>query len=71
MFFDLSLNVSVIARSIVVSSIVSGHVRHFYQYKPVKAVCSSNVSKQNACNVSSVSELVKPLNVVNLFVLLL
>ena len=50
---------------------MSGHVRHFYQYKPVKAVCSSNVSKQNACNVSSVSELVKPLNVVNLFVLLL
>ena len=34
-----------------------------YQYKPVKAVCSSNVSKQNDCNVSSVSKLVKPLTV--------
>ena len=48
------------ARSIVVSSNVSGHVKRFYQCKPVKAVlCSSNVSKQNACNVSSVSKLVK------------
>ena len=44
---------SVAARSIVVLSNVSGHVKRFYQYKPVKAVCSSNVSKQNACNVSS------------------
>ena len=54
---------SVAARSIVVLSNVSGHVKRFYQYKPVKAVCSSNVSKQNACNVSSVSELFKPLTV--------
>ena len=54
---------SAAARSIVVLSNVSGHVKRFYQYKPVKAVCSSNVSKQNACNVSSVSKLVKSLTV--------
>ena len=53
----------VTARSIVVSSNVSGHVKRLYQYEPVKAACSSNVSKQNACNVSSVSKLVKPLTV--------
>ena len=53
----------VTARRIVVSSNVSGHVKRFYQCKPVKAVCFSNVSKQNACNVSSVSKLVKPLTV--------
>ena len=53
----------VTARSIVVSSNVSGHVKRLYQCKPVKAVCSSNVSKQNDCNVSSVSKLVKPLTV--------
>ena len=51
------------ARSIVVSYNVSGHVKCLYQDKPVKAVCSSNVSKQNDCNVSSVSKLVKPLTV--------
>ena len=49
----------VAARSIL----VSGHVKRFYQCKPVKAVCSGNVSKQNACNVSSVSKLVKSLTV--------
>ena len=53
----------VAARSILVSSNVSGHVKRFYQCKPVKAVCSGNVSKQNACNVSSVSKLVKQLTV--------
>ena len=53
----------VTARSIVVSSNVSGHVKHLYQCKHVKAVCSSSVSKQNDCNVSSVSKLVKPLTV--------
>ena len=53
----------VAARSIVVSSIVTGHVRRLYECKPVKAVCSSNISKQNTCNVSSVSKLVKPLTV--------
>ena len=53
----------VTARSIVVSPNVSGHVKRLYQCKPVKAVCSSNVSKQNNCNVSSVSKLVKPLTV--------
>ena len=53
----------VAARSILVSSNVSGHVKRFYQCKPVKAVCSGNVSKQNACNVSSVSKLVKSLTV--------
>ena len=42
---------------------VSGHVKRLYKCKPVKAVCSSNVSKQNDCNVSSVSKLVKPLTV--------
>ena len=35
----------VTARSIVVSSNVSGHVKLFYHYKPVKAVCSSHISK--------------------------
>ena len=59
----LPVSKSVTARSIVVSSNVSGHVKRFYQCKPVKAVCSSNVSKQNACNVSSVSKLVKQLTV--------
>ena len=53
----------VTARSIVVWSNVSGHVKRLYQCKPVKAVCSSNVSKQNACNVISVSKLAKPLTV--------
>ena len=53
----------VTARSIVFWSNVSGHVKRLYQCKPFKAVCSSNVSKQNACNVSSVSKLVKPLTV--------
>ena len=53
----------VTARSTVVSSNVSGHVKRLYQCKHVKAVCSSNVSKQNYCNVSSVSKLVKPLTV--------
>ena len=43
---------SAIARSIVVSSNVGGHVKA----GDVKAVCSSNVSKQNACNVSSVEQ---------------
>ena len=49
----------VTARSIVVYSNVSGNVKRFYQCKPIKAVCSSNVSKQNACNVSNISKLVK------------
>ena len=51
------------SRSIVVSSNVSGHVKRLYQCKPVKAVCSSNFNKQNDCDVSSVSKLVKPLTV--------
>ena len=34
-----------------------------YQCKPVKTVSSSNVSKQNARDISSVSKLVKPLTV--------
>ena len=42
----------VTTRSIVVSSIVSEHVKRFYQCKPVKAACSSNVSKQNACKIN-------------------
>ena len=54
---------SAAARSIAVSSNVSGHVKRFYRYKPVKTVCSSNISIQNACNASSVSKLVKPLTV--------
>ena len=41
------------------SSSVSGPVKLLYQCKPVKAGCSSNVSKQKACNVSSVSKLFK------------
>ena len=49
----------VTVRSIVVSS----NVKRLYQCKPVKAVCSGNVSKQNDCNVSSVSNLVKSLTV--------
>ena len=51
------------SRSIVVSPNVSGHVKRLYQCKPVKAVCSSNFNKQNDCDVSSVSKLVKPLTV--------
>ena len=46
------------SRSIAVSSNVSRHVKRLYQCKTVMAVCSSNVS--SACNVSSVSKLVKP-----------
>ena len=52
----------VTAGSIVVSSNVSGNVKRFYQCKPVKAVCSSNVGKQNACNVISVGKSVSLLN---------
>ena len=37
----------VTARSIVVSSNVSEHVKHLHQCKAIKAVCSSNVGKQN------------------------
>ena len=53
----------VAARSVIVSSNVSGHIKRFYQCKPVKAVCSGNISKENTCNISSVSKLVKPLTV--------
>ena len=53
----------VTARSIVVSFNVSGHVKRLYQCKHVKAVCSSNVSKQNDCNVSNVNKLIRPLTV--------
>ena len=53
----------VTVRSIVVSPNVSGHVKRLYRCKPVKAVCSSNFIKQNACNVSSASKLVKSLTV--------
>ena len=56
-------SIHVTARSIVVSSNVSRHVKLLYRCKPVKAACSRNVSKQNVCNVSSVSKLVKPLTV--------
>ena len=57
-----SLNCSdhVTSRRILVSSKVSGHVKRLHQCKPIKAVCSSNVSKQNACNVRSVRKLTKP-----------
>ena len=51
----------VTAKSIAVSSNVSEIVKRLYQCKPGEAVCSSNVSKPNACNVSSVSKLVEPL----------
>ena len=51
------------ARSILVSSNVSGLVKLMYQCKLVMAAYSSNVSKQNACSVSSVSKLVKSLTV--------
>ena len=51
------------ARSIVVSSNISGHIKRLYQCKLVKVVCSSNIRKRNACNVSSVRKLVKPLTV--------
>ena len=51
----------VTARSIVVLTNVREILKRLYQCKPVKAVFSSNVSKPNACNVSSVSKLVEPL----------
>ena len=54
----------VIARSIVVSSNISGTVKRLYQCKSVKTVCSSNASKQNVCNVSSVSKPVEPLTAI-------
>ena len=50
----------VTARSIAASSNCR-IVKCLDQCKPVKAVCSSNVSKQNACNVSSVSKLAEQL----------
>ena len=34
-----------------------------YRCRPVKAVCSSNISNQNVCILSSVSKLVEPLTV--------
>ena len=66
MSVNLSLNLETVVTMsllIIVLSNVSGHVKGLYQCKPVKAVCSSNVSKQNDCNVSSVSKPVKPLTV--------
>ena len=53
----------VAAINTVVLPNVSGIVKRFYQFNSVKTVCSSNVSKQNSCNVSSVSKLAKPLTV--------
>ena len=50
----------VTTRSVVISSNISGHVKRLYQCKLVKAVCSSNISKQNAFSVST---LVEPLTV--------
>ena len=44
------------------SSNVGANVKHFYQCKPVKAACFSNLSKQNVCNVFSV-KLNKPLTI--------
>ena len=43
----------------VYASSVSGIVKPLSISKPV---CSSNVTKRNACNASSVSQLIKPLN---------
>ena len=65
---DLPLNLeTVVTMSLLKVSLfclmLSGHVKRLYQCRPVKAVCSSNVSKQNDCIVSSVSKLVKPLTV--------
>ena len=60
---SVNCNNHVTSRSILISSYVSGHVKRLYHCKPVKIICFSNVSKQNACNVSSVSELVKSLTV--------
>ena len=53
----------VTARGIVFQSNVSGIVERLYQCKPVIVLCSSNVSKQNVCNVRSVCKLVEPLTV--------
>ena len=58
-------------RGTAASSNVCETEKRLYQCKPVKAVCSSNVSKQNVCNVRSVSKFVKPLTSKNLFVRLL
>ena len=65
MFVDLSLNLETLVTMSLLeaSSNVSGIVERLYQCKPVIVVCSSNVSKQNVCNVSGVSKLVKPLSV--------
>ena len=52
----------VTARSIVVLSNVNEIVNHLCQVMSSN-VCSSNVGKQNACNVNSVSKLVEPLTV--------
>ena len=51
------------ARSTLVLSNVSGTVKRWYQCRLVKAVCSSNISKEITSNVSSVSKLVKTLTV--------
>ena len=49
------------ARSILVSPNFSGRVKRLYECRPVKVICSSNISMQKACNVSSDSKLVKRL----------
>ena len=49
------------ARSILVLSNGSGTVKRSYQCRLVKAVCSSNISKEITSTVSSVSKLVKTL----------
>ena len=62
---SISLNCSnhVTARSILLWSDVSGNVKRLYYCKPIITVCSNNVNKQNVCNVSSASKIVKPLTV--------
>ena len=50
-------------RSTLNFSNVSRLVKRLYQSRPVKVVCSSNLSKRNASNVSRVNKIVKPLTV--------
>ena len=59
MFIDLSLNLDIV----VTMSLLEVSLFRLMLVDMLNVVCSSNFSKQNACNVSSASKLVKSLTV--------
>ena len=59
MFIDLSLNLDIV----VTMSLLEVSLFRLMLVDMLNVVCSSNFSKQNACNASSASKLVKSLTV--------